>query len=29
MGIYAFSHRKEAASQDEGHGKAEKEDHHG
>jgi len=29
MGIYAFSHRKEAASEDEGHGKAEKEDHHG
>jgi Fe-S-cluster-containing dehydrogenase component len=29
MGIYAFSHRREAASNDTGHGKAEKEDHHG
>jgi Fe-S-cluster-containing dehydrogenase component len=29
MGIYAFTHRKEAAAEDAGHAKAEKEDHHG
>lgn len=29
MGIYAFSHRREAASNDPGHGKGDKEDHHG
>jgi len=29
MGIYAFTHRKEAVAEDAGHAKAEKEDHHG